>query len=225
MQTLLGKLTVPAVVLTAAPQAPLTPLQPPRVALVETHFHDMEAGWTRFLFDRYDVPFQVVHPGEIEKLDLARIDVIVFPDNSKDELMEGHFKDDDGKITLPDVPPEFRKGVGPKGMQKLMTFIEQGGIILAWGQACDLFLGVQEIKRGKEKDGEEFQLPVENVAKDLAKKGLAVPGSWLRARFAEDSPLTWGMPEEGGFFFQGKPVLKTSQPGPDMDRRVLVRYP
>ena len=225
MQALLDKLTVPAVVLKAEPQVPLILLQSPRVVLVETHFHDMEAGWTRFLFDNYAVPFHVVHPGEIEKLDLTRADVIVFPDNSKDELMEGHFKDDEEKITLPDVPPEFRKGIGTKGMQKLMAFVDQGGIILAWGQACDLFLGVQEIKRGKEKSEEEFQLPVENVAKELAKKGLAIPGSWLRARFAQDSPWTWGMPEDGGFFFQGKPVLKTSQPGPDMDRRVLVRYP
>ena len=227
MQALLDKLTVRAVILTSAPPVALTPLRSPRVALMETYFHDMEAGWTRFLFDTYDVPFQVVHPGEIEKLDFTRFDVIVFPDNTKDELMEGHFKDDEEKTTLPDVPPEFRKGIGEKGMQKLMSFVDQGGIILAWGQACDLFLGVQKIKGAKGKSGEvdEFQIPVENVAKDLAKKGLAVPGSWLHARFAQDSPLTWGMPEDGGLFFQGKPVFRTSQPGPDMDRRVLVRYP
>ena len=86
---------------------------------------------------------------------------------------------------------------------------------------------MQEIKRGKEKEEvvETFKLPVENVGEELGKKDLAVPGSWLRARFAQDSPLTWGMPEEGGFFFQGKPVFRTSQPGPDMDRRVLVSYP
>jgi zinc carboxypeptidase len=226
-EALLEKVAVPPVVLTAAPEGTLASLKLPRVALVETYFHDMEAGWTRFLFDSYGVPFKVVHPGEIEKLDLAAsYDLIVFPSNSKEELMEGHFKQDE-KVSIPDLPPEFRKGIGSKGMQKLIAFVDQGGIILAWGEACDVFLGVQEIKRGKEKDaeGEEFQLPVENVAKELGKKGFAVPGSWMHARFTQDSPLTWGMPEDGGYFFQGKPVFRTSVPGPDMDRRVLVSHP
>ena len=225
MDALLEKLIVPPVVLTAAPAATLSPIKAPRVALVETYFHDMEAGWTRFLFDTYGIPFQVVHPGEIEKLDLIKtFDLVIFPDNEKEELLAGHFKEEE-KTYLPDLPPEFRKGIGAKGMEKLMAFVDQGGIILAWGGACDLFLGVQEIKRGKDKEVEEFQLPVENVGKELAKKGLAVPGSWLRARFAQDSPLTWGMPEDAGFFSRGKPVFRTSQPGLDMDRRVLVSHP
>jgi hypothetical protein len=224
MDALLAKLAVPPVVLAAAPAVTLRPLKAPRVALVETFLHDMDAGWTRFLFDAYGIPFQVVHPGEIEKLDLAKsFDLVVFPDNSKEELMEGRFKAGE-TMYLPELPPEFRKGIGAKGMEKLLAFADQGGIILAWGRACGLFLGVQEIKRGKE-EKEEFKLPVENVGEELAKKGLVVPGSWLRARFARDSPLTWGMPEEGGFFFQGEPVFRTSQPGPDMDRRVLVSHP
>ena len=37
-------------------------LELPRIALVETYFHDMDAGWTRFLFDTYHIPFTVLHP-------------------------------------------------------------------------------------------------------------------------------------------------------------------
>ncbi|RLD67314.1 MAG: hypothetical protein DRI98_12730, partial [Bacteroidetes bacterium] len=70
-----------------------TPVEMPRIALVETFFHDMDAGWTRFLFDSYHVPFTVLHPGDFAKSDLAgKFDVILFPDTDKDILMTGKRK-------------------------------------------------------------------------------------------------------------------------------------
>jgi hypothetical protein len=223
---LMRKIAVPPVRLREKPTVPLTPLKAPRIALVETFFRDTEAGWTRYLLDTYDIPFQVVHPGEIRNLDLAgRFDIVVFPGSDKEALLSGRFKRGE-TVSLPNLPPEFCQGIGPKGMETLMGFVDRGGIILACGRACELFLGVQEIKRGKEKeDVEAFKLPVEDISDALAKKGLSVPGSWLRARITPDSPLTWGMPEEAGFFARGKPVFRTSRPGLDMDRRVLLNHP
>ena len=221
---LLEALVVPPVSLAAEPPVALRPLAMPRIALVETYLHDMDAGWTRFLFDAYGVPFRVVHPGELRSLDLAReYDLVVIPNNEKDELMQGHFTAD-GTTDLPDLPPEFRKGIGPKGMEKLLAFVDQGGIIVAWGRACELFLGVQQIQRGKD-EAEEFKLPVEDVGEKLAKKGLSVPGSWLQAKVVPGQPLTWGMPQDAGFFSRGRPVFRTSMPGLDADRRVLVSLP
>jgi hypothetical protein len=105
-----------------------------------------------------------------------------------------------------------------------MAFSDQGGVILAWGRSVPLFLGMQEIKRGKD-DVEDFKLPVEDIGDGLAKKGLSVTGSWLRVKVLQDHPLTWGMPAETGIFSRGKPVFSTSQPGLDTDRRVLVSHP
>jgi len=42
-------------------------------------------------------------------------------------------------------------------MEKLMTFSDQGGIIVAWGRSAGLFEGIMEIKQGEET--ESFQLP------------------------------------------------------------------
>lgn len=224
LDALLDALVVPPLTLAAEPAVALSPLRAPRLALVETAFHDMDAGWTRYILDSYGVPFTVVRPGGIAARDLARdFDVVVFPDNDKEELLTGHYKEGESSYVA-DLPPEYRKGLGAKGMEKLMTFADQGGIILAWGRACDLFLGVQEIRRGKD-DVEEFRLPVEDVGDRLAKQGLSVPGAWLRARVTPDNPLTWGMPEEAGFFARGRPVFRTAQPGLDCDRRVLVSLP
>src|SRR4030042_931350 len=36
----------------------------PRIALVDTYFHDMDAGWTRFVFDQYNIKYSVLRPGD-----------------------------------------------------------------------------------------------------------------------------------------------------------------
>ncbi len=72
-----------------------------------------------------------------------------------------------------DMPPEFTKGMGPKGMERLMAFLDKGGVILAWGRSTALFAEPLEIKRGEET--EKFQLPVRLVSDALRKDGLYVP--------------------------------------------------
>ena len=71
-------------------------LELPRIALIETNFHDMDAGWTRYVFDTYNIPFKVVQPGEVKETDLTNFDVIVFPDNDKNVLLEGKSKNKGG---------------------------------------------------------------------------------------------------------------------------------
>lgn len=224
LAALLAALVMPPVVLDAEPAVARRPLTTPRVGLVETWFHDIDAGWTRYLLDEYDLPFTVLRPADVPARDLAKeFDVLLFPSSDKEALLSGRFKTEDAAY-LPDLPPEFCKGMGPKGLEKLMAFADQGGIIVAWGRSCELFLGVQEIKRGKD-DVEAFKLPVDDVGDKLAAKGLSVTGSWLRATVTPDHPLTWGLPAEAGFFARGRPVFRTSQPGLDIDRRVVVSLP
>ena len=49
------------------------------------------------------------------------------------------------------TPPEFTKGIGKEGMAQLMTFLDNGGIIVSWGSSASLFLGTLEIKLEKDK--------------------------------------------------------------------------
>lgn len=199
----------------------------PRIALVETYFHDMDAGWTRYLLDTYHVSYKVIHPGDFEKTDFAKdFDVVLFPDMDKSILEKGKWKDEE-KYYISSYPPEYNKGIGDKGMKRLMTFFAQGGIIVSWGQSTGLFLGELAITTG-EKDKEqkeEFQFPVEDISREAKKNGLYCPGSFLGAEFLEDHPLTWGMPAQGGVFFEGSALFSTWVPDLDMDRRVIVKFP
>jgi hypothetical protein len=119
--------------------------------------------------------------------------------------------------------PDYVKGMDKKGFENLMTFSDQGGIILAWGRSTGLFEGLLKIKHGEKE--EEFQLPFQDISPQLVKEGLYIPGSLLKVNVIDDHPLTLGMPERIGVFSRGRPVFRTSVPKFDMDRRVIGSYP
>ena len=199
------------------------PVSIPRIALVETYFHDVDAGWTRFIFDEYHIPYTVIHPGEFKELDLSKqFDLIVFPDSDKDVLMSGKYKRHD-EYVVPNYPPQYTKGIEKEGMQNLLTFINNGGHVVAWGRSTTLFEGSMEL--GNDKEKELFQFPFNDVSADLRKKGLYCPGSLIRVDLKEDHPLTLGMPHSIGVFYRGRPAFSTSVPGFDMDRRVIATIP
>ncbi len=196
----------------------------PRIALVETYMHDMDAGWTRFIFDNYNIKYDIVHPGEFEKTDFtANYDVVIFPDNNKDILKSGKYKGSDGTYSIPAYPPEFTKGMGEKGMDNLMKFFNEGGIILAWGRSTALFAGNLKVPVN-EKEKEDFKLPFNDISKTMSKNGLYCPGSFVAVKVNKDFELTQGMPENIGVFYRGNPVFTTSVPYFDMDRRVMAKF-
>ncbi|HID39442.1 MAG TPA: hypothetical protein EYP36_07995 [Calditrichaeota bacterium] len=223
-QKILNAVTVSPIFVSDTGQLSARALKMPRIALVETYFHDMDAGWTRYVFDTYHVPYRVVRPGDFKKTDFAKkFDVVIFPDADKNILMKGKYKSKD-HYSVSNYPPEYTKGIEKEGMEKLMTFLDKGGIILSWGRSSELFMGPLEIKRGKDKK-EEFQLPVRNIAEQVKKQGLYCPGSLLKIKLLPDHPLTYGMSEEAGVFYRGRPLYATSIPSFDMDRRVIATFP
>jgi hypothetical protein len=210
-------------VLSAPPPAPSSALKRPRIGLVETYFHHADAGWTRWLLDDYRVPFKVLRPGDLAAADLSKFDVLVFPSADKNVLAKGKYKED-GEYRLPDMPPAYRKGLGKKGIEALAGFLERGGAVLAWGDAVGLFTSELRVKPPGGDDDEPVVLPVGEVTEERKKKGLYVPGAWLRLAVRPDHPLTWGLPAEAGAFSRGH-ALETAPPRADADRRVLARFP
>jgi hypothetical protein len=184
----------------------------------------MDAGWTRFIFDSYGIPFETLRPGDFESTDLAKkYDVILFPNNNKDILMSGKWKQG-GSYYSSSYPPEYVKGIGKKGMEKLMDYLDAGGLIVAWGRSTELFSGTLAISRGKD-EKEEFNLPFTNLSEQLNKDGFYCPGAMLRVRLVQDHPLTWGMSGETAAMFRRGTAFRTSVPRFDMDRRVIARFP
>ncbi|PKP52288.1 MAG: hypothetical protein CVT92_09785 [Bacteroidetes bacterium HGW-Bacteroidetes-1] len=219
---ILKGLTVNPLELSEKPAMKMEKIQMPKIGLVETWFHDMDAGWTRYIFDQYGIDYQTIRPEELAKGIPAGINVLVLPSSSKSVLLEGKF----GETTdyyISNYPPEFTKGMGKDGLKNLMKWIDEGGIVVSWGSSTDLFEGLQTIETGK-KETEQFRLPFRNVGAELVKKGLYVPGTLMTIDLLQDHPLTWGMSTKANVFSRGTPVYSTSLPSFDMDRRIIGSY-
>jgi hypothetical protein len=201
----------------------------PRIALVETNFHDMDAGWTRYVLDTYHIPFTVVKPGDFSKTEFSDdFEAVIFPSTRKSILMSGKYGSG-SNYYVTSYPPEYTKGIGKDGMKKLMAFVDQGGLIISWGGSTKLFEGTLTISQEKDKDKddeeegekEEFQLPFVDVSDQMKKAGFYCPGSLVKITLKKDHPLTFGMPGSVGVFYRGQPAFRTSVPNFDMDRRVI----
>ncbi len=211
------------VYLTEGPLPEAAPVSIPKIALVETYYHDMDAGWTRYVLDTYRIPFTVVRPHELKESDLVNgFDVIVFPDNSKSRLMTGGYGSE-GAYNMSSYAPEYVKGMEKQGLENLMAFMNDGGIILSWGGSTAIFQGKLTIDNGSSK--ENFQLPFRDQSANLRNRGLYVAGALLKVQLIRDHPLTLGLPGEISVFSRGRPVFATSVPRFDMDRRVIASFP
>jgi hypothetical protein len=225
LNSIVKNLTVPPVPVNADQELALEEIRLPRIALVETAFHDMDAGWTRFVFDEYHIPFTVLKPAEFDKKDLNKeFDIVIFPNSSKNVLLEGKYNSG-SSYYISSYPPEFTKGMGEVGMERLMTFLDNGGIIVSWGRSTQLFEGYLKINHGNE-NFEEFNLPFKNINKELKEYEFFCPGSLLKVDIKKNHPLTYGLKKEIGILFSKRgQVFTTSLPKFDMDRRVIASFP
>jgi len=197
----------------------------PETGLVESHFHDMDAGWTRYIFDTYHIPYKVYHPDALKEGELRKeIDLLIFPGERKSILMKGKYKSSGGYHSTT-YPPEFTKGMEQEGLNNVIRFLHNGGKILAWGRSVALFEGSLKHKKDDEVK-ETFRLPFQNISDQLKKqKDLYVPGALLQMELKPEHPLTYGCPEEVGVLYNARGVFETSIPHFDMDRRVIGRFP
>ncbi|MGM0549779.1 MAG: M14 family metallopeptidase [Bacteroidota bacterium] len=206
--------------LSNTPEVDSRELKLPKIGIIESWFHHMDAGWTRYLFDNYKIPFDILRPEQLAEKELENYDILIFPSENKGVLLKGKYERNTHYFAS-QYPPEFSKGMEKKGMQALWKYIQQGGRVVAWQEATQLFMGFQETKL---QEAANFELPIKNVAKTTREQGLDLAGTFLSVSIRQDHPLTLGMPETFGVFQRQNPVFQTSFPYFDMDRRVLVSF-
>ncbi|HOZ13328.1 MAG TPA: M14 family metallopeptidase [Tenuifilaceae bacterium] len=197
----------------------LSAVKLPRIALIDSPIQSTDAGWTRFVLDSYGVKYSILTPAEFENLDVkTKFDVIILPNTSASILKEG--KQKRNNLLIPsDYPTEYTKGMGSKGVENIIKFINDGGIAISWEASTELFEGTLSINQPNSK--EEFVLPFRNVGDAIEKLGVKCPGSLIRIKLNNESPITWGLGKEIGIFYRGKPAFTTQIPNLDMDRRII----
>ena len=209
------------VILTGAkPPGESIKLAAPRVALWDRYGGSIPSGWTRWVLEQFEFPFDVVFPQQIDAGKLRdKYDVIVF--------VTGAIAAPGARATAvarpKDLPPQYESWIGrltpEKSVPALKEFLQAGGTVVTIGSSCSLAyhlgLPVKNALREKLPDGTERNLPDEK---------FYIPGSVLEAKLDLADPVTWGMPERSYVYFDRSAAFALSREANPGAARAIAWY-
>jgi hypothetical protein len=217
------ELGIPVYALAKAPGGDALKVKPVRIGLYDSYGGSMPAGWTRWLFEQYEMPFQVVYPAMLDAGDLrSKFDTIVFVAGTLgrggrngggapvggDAPPAGAGRGGAGGRGAANVPEEYRAMVGRVSddvtVPALKKFVELGGTLVTIGSSTnnavtDFELPVKSYLTEMGPDGRERNLPADK---------FYIPGSLLRMNVDNTNPVAYGMPKQVDVFFDNSPVFK-----------------
>ncbi|HEX9703968.1 MAG TPA: M14 metallopeptidase family protein [Gemmatimonadales bacterium] len=193
-------------------------VQPIRIGLWDRYGGSMPSGWTRWLLERFEFPYELVYTQGLDAGNLARrFDVLVFPDDAISPPTAGTAGPGGGEGfggPPPDaqsIPAEFRSWLGrvtaEKTVPQLRQFLQDGGTVITIGSSVSL--------------AQHLGLPVDNQLVDENGRALPgtkyyIPGSVLEVAVNNNRPVAYGLTERVDVFFDNSPVLKLR---PDAERQ------
>lgn len=202
-------------------------LKPVRIGLADQYGGSMTSGWTRWILEQFEFPFEVVYPGTLDQGNLSsRFDVLVFPEGAIPRT-DGEGRGRGPAFQQPkaeEIPEEFRNRLGritaEKTIPQLKKFAEAGGTIVTVGGSTTLaqFFGVPAKSALVEKtpDGKE---------RPLSRDKFYVPGSVLQVSVDNTSPLAYGMPSTADVFFENSPAFRLSPEAEMKGVHAVAWYP
>lgn len=190
-----------------------TPVQPafgaalrlPRVGVYQSWTANIDEGWTRFVFDQYEFPYTTLHNADVAAGRLrSRFDAIVLPDQSTKSILEGQ--------TAPNIPAEYRGGIGDKGWQALKDFVDQGGTLISLGDSCNLLV-------------DKLPLAIKELKRSIPPDQHDGPGTILNLQIDTTNRLGWGMAPTTFGFYMNSPFFDVTDGFGSQKVRVVARYP
>jgi hypothetical protein len=189
---------------------PPVALKPVRIGLWDQYGGSMPSGWTRWVFEQYEFPFEVVYPETLDAGNLnAKFDVLVFVDGGIPAADQqggrggGGFG---GQPAAESIPAEFRGWLGrvsvSKTIPELKKFVENGGTILTIGSSTAF--------------GHHVGLPIRDAlvetvngaVRPLPREKFYIPGSILDARIDNTNPLAYGMEDRALVMYDESPAFR-----------------
>lgn len=232
LRSLVFRLPVTFTGVRGAQPVEVVPLKPVRVGLWDRYGGSMPSGWTRWVLEQFEFPFEVVFAPRLDAGNLReQFDVLIFvtgaiPAAPAATKRAATSREDAGKtgtatpssaVTPPaaarrsappaDIPSEWHDRWGSvtasRTVPQLRAFLEAGGTVLAIGSSTSL--------------AEHLGLPLashlvstneDGKVTALPREQFYIPGSILRARVQTGHPLAWGAEEQVNVMFQSSPVFR-----------------
>jgi hypothetical protein len=136
----------------AAPAVPTHDLDVPRIGYIHTWTSTQDEGWVRLAFDHFKVPYtyfadNLVRQGNLKQ----KYDVIIFPHarEAGASLVYGGVQGaeprpykktaDTPHLGIQDSTDDMRGGLGYDGLQELMKFVQEGGVLITEAGTATIF--------------------------------------------------------------------------------------
>jgi len=185
---------------------PLRKIRAANVGVYQPWATSMDEGWTRLVLDSLHFTYRSLHNEDFRKKNpefSKQLDVIILPDMSTSMIVEGRrrseearFSDDEDRtLGTPERPKQFQGGIETQGVDALKKFVEEGGTLLAFGEASNFVI-------------EKLHVPAVNVLKGISTKEFYAPGSLLAVELDQRHPLTQGMRDEAIVHFENSPTFR-----------------
>lgn len=181
-------------------------LKQPRLGLYKRYAGgNMDEGWTNWMLQDFEFEFDSLFNDDVKDTGLARnYDVIVIPSDSYSRIVGGQ--------SGSNIPPAYRGGIGDRGQDNIIQFVQEGGTLITLNAAWEF---AREI----------FGLPIDNTVEGVPAAEFYCPGSTLNVTVDNDHPLGYGIPGNAlALFFRGTPALQVSSGSYEERVSIPVRY-
>lgn len=174
--------------------------QPVRVGIYKGSMGNMDEGWTRYIFDTFNVPYSSARDADIRQGNLqSKFDVLLFPSQRSSEIINGN--------AAGSLPAEYTGGITEAGVKNLKEFVTNGGTLVCFDAACDLAI-------------KQFNLPLRNVLEGVRSSEFYCPGSIVALDVDNKSPFASNLPNKLPAYFINSSAFATTGDGV----RVIARY-
>jgi len=183
-------------------------MKPLRVGLWDQYGGSMPSGWTRWILEQFEFPFERVYAPQLDAGGLnGKYDVLIFVTGAipgaGGSRRGGGGGGGGSNLDLSTIPEEYRAQYGAMTVEKTLpaikAFIENGGTVVAIGSSASNLAAF-------------LNLPIESQlsenGKPLPSTKFFIPGSVLRAKADITDPLAFGLTENVDVFFDESPAFK-----------------
>src|SRR5829696_2139567 len=172
-----------------------------RVGIYKGSMSNMDEGWTRFVFDTFNVPYSSIRDVDMRQGALnSKFDAVILPSQSSTQIIAGN--------AAGTLPAEYTGGIAEAGVKNLKDFVSNGGMLICFDNSCDLAI-------------KQFNLPLRNTLEGVRSSEFYCPGSIVALDVDNKNSIASLLPETLPAYFINSSAFTAAA---DSNVRVIARY-